>query len=168
MRKEWQGLHMCFRRRKQEARRKSRHAKNERASNSTNRAQGPLCVQKALKTKKKKKERRQKDAGLVRPVGRRHNEETRRNVPSLLSTRRSPTRAVSISFRRRAQIVRAAHPLLKEGGRRPNVAGEREETKPTDQKSYRPRTQIELVQGRQKPSRRRHRRSDNKLHGVAP
>lgn len=59
MRKEWQGLHMFFRRRKQAARRKSRHAENERASNPTNRAQGPLCVQKAPKTKERKKTKMQ-------------------------------------------------------------------------------------------------------------
>lgn len=140
--------------------------KRARIEPDESRTRPPVCAESTKD--RKKKERKQKDAGSVRPVGRRHDEETRRNVPSLLSTRRSPTKAVSISFRRRAQIVRAAHPLLKEGGRRPDVAGEREETKPTDQKSYRLRTQIELVRGRQKPSRCRHRRSNNKLNGVAP
>lgn len=66
MRKEWQGLHMFFRRRKQAARRKSRHAENERASNPTNRAQGPLCVQKALKTEKRKKENRKMQVRFAR------------------------------------------------------------------------------------------------------
>lgn len=56
----------------------------------------------------------------------------------------------------------------KKAGGDPTLLGNAKKQKPTDQKSYRPRTQIELVQGRQKPSRRRHRRSDNKLHGVAP